>query len=182
MAPIKAFFKWLNKENYIIYNPASDFELPHVPKHLPKHILTTEKINDLLNQTTIYGDIGVRDRAIIEAFYSTGIQRMELVNLKIHDLDLERGTLVIFEGKFQKDRYVPIGDRACAWVHKYREDVRPDLMRGEDTGHLFLIEYGEPFIRNRISDLIKKYMLAVGIDKPGSCHLFRHAMANSYAG
>ncbi len=72
---------------------------------------------------------------------------------------------------------VPIGDRACAWVKKYMEDVHPELVREDDTGHLFLTEYGAPFIRNRISDLVKKYMNAVWIDKLGACHLFRHAMA-----
>jgi integrase/recombinase XerD len=177
LAPIKAFFKWLNKHNYILYNPASEFELPRVPKRLPKNILTIEEINDMLNHTAVYGDIGIRDRAIIETFYSTGIRRMKLVNLKIHDIDLDRGTLVIFDGKGQRDRIVPIGARACVWVRKYMEDIRPELVRDDDTGHLFLTEYGEPFIRNRITDLIKKYKKAVGIDKKGASHLFRYAMA-----
>lgn len=177
LAPIKAFFKWLSKENYILYNPASEFQLPRVPKHLPKHILSIEEINDMLNHTAIFGDIGIRDRAMIETFYSSGIRREELVNLKIHDVDLERGTMTIFEGKWQKDRVVPLGERACAWVRKYLEDVRPKLIRDEDNGRLFLTEYGEPLVCNRITDLISKYKKAVGIDKPGSCHLFRHAMA-----
>jgi len=177
LAPIKAFFKWLNKENYILYNPASDFELPRVPKRLPKNILSIEEINDMLNHTAIHGDIGIRDRAIIETFYSTGVRRMELVKLMLQDLDFVRGTLTIFDGKFKKDRVVPIGDRACAWIRKYLEEVRPNLERDDDSAHLFLTEYGEPFIKNRVADLIKKYMLAVGIDKQGACHLFRHAMA-----
>ena len=177
LAPLKAFFKWLSKENYILYNPASEFDLPKIPKRLPKHILSIEEIEDILNHTQIFGDIGIRDRAIMETFYSTGVRRMELVNLKIQDLDFNRGTLVIFEGKWQKDRMVPIGDRACAWVRKYLDEVRPTLVTDDDNGHLFLTEYGEPFIKNRISDLVKKYMNAVGIDKPGACHLFRHAMA-----
>ncbi len=177
LAPLKAFFKWLNKENYILFNPASDFELPRVPKRLPKHILSVDEIEDMLRQTHIYGEIGLRDRAIIETFYSTGIRRMELVNLKIHDLDMHRGTLTISEGKGKRDRVVPIGERACAWIRKYLDDVRPKLLSDGDNGYLFLTEYGEPFIRNRISDLVKKYKEAVGIDKPGACHLFRHSMA-----
>lgn len=177
LAPLKAFFKWLNKENYILYNPASDFELPKVPKHLPKNILSIEEIEDMLRQTQVYGDIGVRDRAILETFYSTGVRRGELINLKIHDVDFNRGTLTIFEGKWQKDRVVPIGDRASAWVQKYMEEVRPTLVTDDDNGHLFLTEYGESFLKNRLTDLVKKYKKAVGIDKPGACHLFRHAMA-----
>jgi integrase/recombinase XerD len=176
LTPLKAFFKWLAKENHILYNPASEFDLPRVPKRLPKYILNTEEINDMLNHTALYGEMGVRDRAIIETFYSTGIRRMELANLKIHDIDLERGTVVIFEGKFKKDRVVPIGDRACAWVRKYMGEVRPKLIR-DDEGYVFLTDYGEPFINNRATNLIKKYKEAVGIDKPGACHMFRNAMA-----
>lgn len=176
LAPIKAFFKWLNKENYILYNPASDFELPRVPKRLPKNILSIEEINDMLNHTAVYGTIGIRDRAIMETFYSTGIRRVELVTLMIHDLDFVRGTLTVL-GKGKRDRVVPIGDRACAWLKKYLEEVRPSLVRDADSGYLFLTEYGEPFIKNRMTDLIKKYKEAVGIDKPGACHMFRHAMA-----
>jgi integrase/recombinase XerD len=177
LMPLKAFFKWLNKENHILFNPASDFEMPRVPKRLPKYILTVDEINDMLNHTRVYGATGIRDRAMIETLYSSGIRRMELANLKIQDADLERGTLTIFEGKWQKDRVVPLGDRAGAWVRKYRDEVRPTLLRDDDSGHLFLTDNGEPFMRNRVSDLVAKYKEAVGIDKPGASHLFRHAMA-----
>jgi len=95
----------------------------------------------------------------------------------LRDIDFVRGTLVVFEGKGLRDRVIPIGKRACAWVYKYLEDVRPSLVVGEDAGHLFLTDYGEPFLRNRVTDLVKKYFEAVGIDKPGGCHLFRHSMA-----
>lgn len=177
LAPLKAFFKWLAKENHILYNPASEFELPRVPKRLPKHILSNGEVQSVLNHTGLFGAIGIRDRAIMETFYSTGMRKMELVNLKLNDIDLERGTVTIFEGKWQKDRVVPIGERACGWVQKYKEEVRSDLVRNEDNGHLFLTEYGEPMVNNRVSDLVKRYFEAVAIDKPGACHLFRHSMA-----
>jgi len=177
LSPIKAFFKWLNKENHILYNPASEFQLPRVAKHLPKDFLSYEEIEALLQHTQIYGDLGIRDRAIIETFYSCGIRRMELVNLKLQDLDIKRGTLVIFEGKYKKDRIVPIGDRAVHWIARYLSDVRPNLIGNDDNGHLFLTNYGAPFIKNRITDLIKKYLNAVGVDKPGACQLFRRSMA-----
>lgn len=177
LAPIKAFFKWLNKENHILYNPASEFELPRVPKHLPKDFFSEEEIDAMIEHTQIYGDLGIRDRAIIETFYSSGIRRMELVNLKLQDVDLKRGTLVVFEGKYKKDRVVPIGKRACNWVDKYMTLVRPSLIKGDDNGFTFLTEKGQPFIKNRISDLVKKYKQAVGVDKPGACQLFRRSMA-----
>ena len=177
LAPIKAFFKWLNKENHILYNPASEFELPKMPKHLPKDFFSYEEIDAMIEQTKIYGDIGLRDRGIIETFYSTGVRRMELMNLKLQDADLKRGTLVVFEGKYQKDRVVPLGDRACHWIERYLKEVRPNLINGNDNGHLFLTEKGAPFIKGRISDLIKKYKEAIGVDKHGACKLFRTSMA-----
>ena len=177
LAPLKAFFKWLSKENYILYNPAADFQLPRVPKRLPKDILSTDEINSMLNHTSIFGDAGIRDRAIIETFYSTGIRRMELVGLRLQDFDDERGTLTIFDGKWKKDRVVPIGERASVWLKKYLIDVRPNLVSDADSAHIFLTDYGEAFVLNRVTDLIKKYMNACGINKKGACHLFRHAMA-----
>ncbi len=171
-----AFFKWLNQEKHIPSNPASDFQLPRLPKRLPKDILSIAEINSMLNHTSIFGNIGIRDRAIMETFYSTGVRRMELVGLRLQDFDDERGTLTIFDGKWKKDRVVPIGERASIWVKKYLAEVRPKLVRDDDSGHIFLTDYGEAFILNRISDLVKKYMNACGINKRGSCHLFRHAM------
>src|SRR4030065_383447 len=84
---------------------------------------------------------------------------------------------MIREGKGRKDRFIPIGERACAWIEKYREEVRPQYVREPDDGTLFLTAYGEPLHNNRLSDLVRKYLDAAGIEKPGSCHLFRHTMA-----
>lgn len=177
LVPLKAFFKWLNKENHILYNPAADFELPKVPKHLPRHFFSFEEIDQLLKQTQAYGTLGIRDRAIMETFYSTGIRRMELANLKLQDLDLKRGTIVIFEGKWKKDRVLPIGERACQSIQEYLDKVRSSLILSEDSGYVFLTDNGQPYHKNRLNDLVRKYMLACGIDKPGACKLFRTSMA-----
>ncbi len=177
LQPIKAFFKWLSKENHILYNPASEMELPRVQRRLPKHILTIEEIEQVLNQATLHGDLGIRDRAIIETLYTTGIRRMEAVNLNLYDIDINNGTLMVRQGKGKKDRMVPLGERACAWLNKYLEDVRPTLAATPDDGIVFLTEYGEPMIKNRMSDTIKKHIQAAGINKEGACHLFRHSMA-----
>ncbi len=128
-------------------------------------------------QTSLNGEIGVRDRAIIETFYSTGMRRMECQNLALYDLDLAQGTVLIREGKGKKDRYIPIGEPACAWIHKYLEDVRAALIMEPDDGYVFISDLGAPFRNNQLSDLVKKYLERAGIDKPGACHLFRHAMA-----
>ena len=177
LVPIKAFFKWLTKENYILYNPASELELPKVHKRLPKHILTAQEVEQILNQTALHGDLGIRDRAIIETLYSTGIRRAELINLKLYDVDTQNGTLMVREGKGKKDRMLPLGERAGLWITHYIEEIRPELIIGTDDGTLFLHEFGEAFHKNRLTDLVKKYIEQAGINKTGACHIFRHTMA-----
>jgi len=177
LEPLKAFFKWLTKENHILYNPASEMEMPRQHRRLPQHILTPDEIDSILNQTLLHGDVGVRDRAIIETLYSTGIRRSEAVNLKLYDIDLANGSLMVREGKGRKDRMVPLGKRACAWLQKYIEEIRPRFALSPDEGILFLTEDGQAMIKNRLSDSVKRHIAAAGIDKPGACHIFRHSMA-----
>ncbi len=177
LEPIKAFFRWLTKQNHILYNPASELDMPRQHKKLPQHILSIAEIESIVNQTQLHGDLGIRDRAIIETLYSTGIRRMEAVNLKLYDIDLSNGTVMIRQGKGKKDRMVPLGERAAAWLQKYIDEVRPTLVLEPDDGTVFLTEYGEPMIKNRLSDVVKKHIEAAGIIKPGACHLFRHSMA-----
>ena len=177
LTPLKAFFKWLTKENHILYNPASEMELPRQHRSLPQQLLSIDEIETILNQALIHGDLGIRDRAIMETLYSSGIRRMEAINLKLYDLDLNNGSLMVRQGKGKKDRMVPLGERACAWLSKYIEAVRPTLTMEPDDGTLFLTEQGQPMIKNRLSDAVKKHIAAAGIDKPGACHIFRHSMA-----
>lgn len=174
---IKTFFKWLTRENHILYNPASELELPKVRKQLPRTLLTQADIEAVLEQTHYAGEIGLRDRAIIETLYSTGMRRMELVNLKQYDIDLNQGSVFIREGKGKKDRLIPIGERACAWIRKYSNELRDDLIVLPDEGYLFISDLGKGFHNHQLGALVKKYLLKAGIDKPGACHLLRHAMA-----
>jgi integrase/recombinase XerD len=176
LAPVRAFFSWLTREHYILYNPASELQLPKRQRKLPRAILSPDEVDNLLSQTDIQCIYGIRDRAIMEVLYSTGIRRMELVSLKINDIDRRSGTAFISEGKGRKDRMVPIGERALAWVNKYEDDVRPQLSINEDQT-LFLNQYGAALSMDNLSQKIRLYILQAGIDKPGSCHLFRHSMA-----
>lgn len=177
LSPIKSFFKWLTQENYLLYNPASELELPKKPRRLPKTILHIDDIEHIINQTNKDSDEGIRDRAIIETLYSTGIRRAEVTNLTIYDIDIRRHTLMVREGKYQKDRLLPIGERALYWIEKYRLTIRPGYVTGHDSGILFLTDNGEKFKRGTLSNRIKRYITKAGIDVQGSCHLFRHAMA-----
>ena len=177
LAPVKAFFRWLTQENHILYNPASELQLPKRTRHLPKTILPVETVETILNLPDVETTKGLRDRAMMEVLYSTGIRRMELVKLTVYDVDPRRGTLMIREGKGRKDRLVPIGERALAWLDKYRREARPQLVIGKDDGILFLSLQGQPFSRNTAGRCVKAYIQQAGLQVEGSCHLFRHAMA-----
>ncbi len=121
--------------------------------------------------------MGLRDRAILETLYSTGIRRMEVVNLTVYDLDMERGTLMVRQGKGKKDRMVPIGERAVAWLERYLNDTRPGLVVPPDDATFFLTSSGEPLSPSRLTQLVREYVDAAEIGKRGACHLFRHTMA-----
>ncbi|ODS22394.1 hypothetical protein AB835_14430 [Candidatus Endobugula sertula] len=177
LTPVKSFFKWLTQENYLLYNPASELVLPKKPKGLPRNILTVEEVIKILNQPDTTTLEGVRDRAILEVFYATGIRRSELIHLKIYEVDHHRQTVFVKEGKYNKDRYLPLGERALQWIQKYQWEVRDHLLTDHQEPHLFLTDYGEPFNGSYIGHHVKKYIEQAGIKVPGSCHLFRHAMA-----
>ena len=121
--------------------------------------------------------LGLRDRAMLETFYSTGIRRMELIGLDLYDLDTERGWVTIRSGKGGRDRVIPIGTRALAWVEKYLEDVRPSLVLDAGETALFLSGQGRRFAAEGLSHQIRALLDEAGITKRGSCHLLRHTMA-----
>lgn len=109
---VKMFFKWLAQKRHTPHNPASELELPFLGKTLPKNILTPSEINHILNLPNIETPKGVRDRAMLETFYSTGMRRRELKNLKIHHVNMEQGLVIRGQGKGRKDRFIPVGDQA----------------------------------------------------------------------
>ncbi len=174
---IRVMFRWLAKSNYILYNPASDLELPKKTHRLPKYVLTQSEVETIINQADIRTTLGIRDRAIMEVFYSTGIRRTELTNLKVIDIDIDRGTLMVLHGKGDKDRMIPIGQRAIDWVCKYLDEVRPGLVIGLSKNILFLNQVGTKVGADYLTHLISDYITAAELGKKGSCHLFRHAMA-----
>ncbi len=177
LAPIKTFFKWLTQENHLLYNPASELQLPRQPKRLPLDILSVDEVETLLNTPDHTTTEGLRDRAMLETLYSTGLRRMELPALKTYDIDLQRQIVIVREGKGKRDRVIPIGVRAQAWVEKYINESRPELLLNLHEETLFLNDHGEPISRDRLARIVKQYMKQAEIKKTGSCHLLRHAMA-----
>ena len=174
---IRSFFRWLTRQNRILYNPASDLDMPKVERRLPRFVLSEQEAELVLQQPDLNDPLGLRDRAILEVFYSTGIRRFELAGLSLYDLDLERGTVMVRQGKGRRDRMVPIGERAAVWVEKYLSDVRPQLCVEPDAGVLFLSKEGESIGLHRLSEMARDYVDRAQIGKRGSCHLWRHTMA-----
>ena len=176
LSPLRMWFRWMTRQNYLLHNPASEIELPRLPKPLPR-VLTASEAELILHQPNITDPLGIRDRAMLEMFYSTGMRRTELLRLRLYDVDREAGIVTIREGKGKKDRVIPVGERAVAWLDKYLDQARPRLVAEPDDGTLFLTAQGEPFGPNRLSGLVRDYVEAAGIGKHGACHLFRHTMA-----
>jgi integrase/recombinase XerD len=177
LVPVRTFFRYLARQNRILYNPASELELPKREHRLPRAVLSASEAERVLALPNVSEPLGLRDRTMLELLYATGVRRSELANLKIFDLDTERETLMVRQGKNRKDRMIPTGERAAAWALRYLADARPRLARAPDGGTLFLTMEGEPFTVDRLTNLAGLYVRRSGVGKPGACHLFRHTMA-----
>jgi len=176
LAPLKTWFRWLSREHHILANPAADLDLPRQPKRLPRSVPTVQEVEATLAEAEPDTAQGLRDRTLLEVLYATGLRRMEIVGVAIYDVDLARGLLWVRHGKGGRERVVPLGDRAMAWLDKYLAEARPELL-ATDTDALFLSDYGEPIQPHQVADKVKRYMRFAGVDKPGSTHLLRHACA-----
>ena len=178
LSRVRNFFAYLVKERYLLYDPASSIELPKKPGRLPTQIFSVEEVEQILNYPNTETSHGLRNRAILEVLYSTGIRRSELVRLNLYDLNQDKGYLAVRQGKGGKDRVVPIGDRALAWVVKYIEEARPDLVLHADEWALFVSSEGVRFRSTALGCVISRILEASGVrNRWGSCHLFRHTMA-----
>jgi integrase/recombinase XerD len=177
LVAVKGLFRWLTRQRVLAVNPAAELELPRVTAQRLPQPLTDAEIIEVLARVEPTTPIGLRNRALLETGYSTGLRRMELIRLRLYDLDLARGVVVVREGKGQKDRVVPVGERAIAWLEKYLDEARSEFVVEPDEGTVFLTRRGRPFHPNNLSRLTRDYLVAAGIAKRGACHLLRHTMA-----
>ena len=177
LVPLKGWLRWMAREKYILQNPAVDLELPRLGRFLPKHALTRDEIESILAEPNTGDARGLRDRALLETLYSTGMRRAECVQLKLHNVDFNNGTVFIHQGKGRKDRVIPIGNRALHWIEKYLTEVRPLLVLEPDDSSLFLSFYGAAISRDHLSGIVHEYVKAANIGKLVGPHLLRHTMA-----
>ena len=146
LIPVSQFFSWLRREHRIVANPATDLLMPRPDRRLPEATLSAAEMATLLATPDVSRPLGLRDRAVLEVFYSCGLRRSELISLWLRDVDFDRGTLFIRRGKGAKDRYVPVGERALFWVRLYAEIVRPGFVSAGFPNHLFLSSVRHPVV------------------------------------
>jgi integrase/recombinase XerD len=177
LVPVAHFFSWLRRSGLIKVNPAADMTMPRPDRRLPEATLSAVEMAAVLSAPVISKPLGLRDRAVLEVFYSCGLRRNELIQLTCRDVDYSRGTVFVRCGKGAKDRYVPIGERALFWLRLYGELVRPHFVTERFPNHLFLSSAGTPLCPDWVSRSVRHYIARAGIQKRGSCHLLRHTVA-----
>jgi integrase/recombinase XerD len=155
---VQRLFAWLCRNNWIIANPAADLELPRKQRRFLPRALSQEEVWKLLALPDISDPLGVRDRAILELFYSTGLRRSEVVKLDLQEI-------------------VPLGERTLAWIERYREQARPLLEISSQEQALFLTGFGGRYNPEWLTIWLRKLLDQIGVTKEGSCHLLRHSCA-----
>jgi len=174
---VKVLFGCLYRRSFIKTNPVALMDLPRVPRQLPSAFLELPEMVGTLRQAQPSGPIGVRDRAILLTFYSTALRRMELANLDLPDIDLDKGIVTVRRGKGERDRRVPIAPIACEWIDAYLRYARPELQTLQSGQVLFLDNKGIRYRAHQLTRMAKKYVGRAGIQKRGACNLFRHSAA-----
>lgn len=178
---VKRFFEFLEASNHVLINPAEYLKEPKKETRLPRMVLTESEVRKILDQPNLSTRIGIRDRTILEVFYSTGIRLAEMINLTIFDCDLQGGMLRVNKGKFAKDRVVPLGRHAVKFLKEYITNVRPYFTKKvwSTSGQriLFLNKYGSPLSTQVTAIMIRGYAKAAGFNKKITAHVFRHTFA-----
>ncbi|MCM8799223.1 MAG: site-specific tyrosine recombinase XerD [Candidatus Omnitrophica bacterium] len=176
VAAIKSFYKFLTREKIISSNPTELLQSPKLWKKIPS-TLTVEEIEVLISQPDLRNKVGIRDRAILDTMYATGMRVSEVVNLKLEDVNLDVGFLRCV-GKGNKERIIPLGKYACASIRRYLQNSRTALLGKKNSELLFVSRFGAKISRQSLWKIIKKYARKAGIKKPVKPHIIRHSFAS----
>lgn len=174
---LRSFFKYLCRQGYLENNPIATITTPKREKRLPQ-FLYEEEVDKLLNLPDRASPLGIRNRAILELFYSSGLRLHEVVSLKITDLDFSRGYVRAF-GKGAKERLVPLGGAARRAIQTYLETARPELTSGQTTpaASLFVNYRGTGLSDRSIQRMFAKYLRQMALNRKISPHTLRHTFA-----
>lgn len=172
---LRRFYRYLIRERVRADDPTLAIRAAKQPMRFPKS-LSEAQVEAIINAPDVETPLGLRDRAMLEVIYASGLRVSELVDLKTIEVGLNEGVLRVF-GKGSKERLVPMGEQAVDWVTAYLQRGRADLLKGQVTQALFVTHRGGPMTRQMFWFLIKKYALIAGVNAPLSPHTLRHAFA-----
>jgi integrase/recombinase XerD len=176
LSAIRTFFQFLIQEEILEVNPVEEIESPKMAKTLPE-ILTLREVEQLLEQPDLRTPLGIRDRAMLEALYATGMRVSELIQLPLNQVNLESGYVIIY-GKGSKERIVPLGSEAMKWVNLYLQTARERLAKRKESHFLFINRSGRGMSRQRFWKNLKAYGQRAGLRKRITPHLLRHSFAS----
>ncbi len=172
---LRGLFRFLQKEGYMQENPTELLEVPRLGSPLPKN-LTLDEVERLLAQPDPAEPLGVRNQAMLELLYATGLRVSELLALRLQDINLEVGYVVAY-GKGKKERLVPVGEVALEKIKEYLSTARPRLAKAVRTPHVFLNRSGRRLTRQGFWKLLHRYALQAGITSSVTPHVLRHSFA-----
>lgn len=175
LSSLKRYYQYLLREGRISADPTLEVESPKLPRSLPKS-LTEEDVDSLLAAPNPDVALGLRDKAMLETLYASGLRVTELVTMSIAQVSQDMGVVRII-GKGSKERLVPLGEEALSWIRRYLDEARPHILNGKRTDALFVTARGGSMSRQAFWNLIRRYSAQAALDKPISPHTLRHAFA-----
>ena len=175
VAAVRGFYRFLVLDRRLSRNPADDLRPPRAWPALPK-FLTLDEVDTLIAQPDVSTPLGVRDRAMIELLYATGVRVSELVSVRIADLHLAEHYMTCI-GKGSKERLIPIGEQASDWIRKYQAGARPELLKGRASPRLFVNARGGPLSRVGFWKILKNHARGANLPRTISPHVLRHSFA-----
>ena len=175
LSSLKSFYKFLILENIVKISPATDIETPRIKRKLPQ-VLTIEEVDKLFNQPNLIKPLGIRDRAMLELMYGTGVRVSELLSLKLEDLNTTAGFLRCL-GKGRKERIIPVNQTSIDWINRYITHSRSFLVKSSLERTLFVNANGRPMTRQGFFKILAGYADKATINKEVTPHTLRHSFA-----
>ena len=175
LSSFRQFYRWLLREGRIQKDPSALIESPKLGRGLPR-ALNEQQVVELLEAPDAGTPLGLRDRTMLELMYATGLRVSELVNLEVINLGISQGVVRVM-GKGGKERLVPLGEEALAWMQRYLQESRPDLMKGGDCPLVFVTARKAGMTRQAFWHAIRRHAAVAGIAQPVSPHMLRHSFA-----
>jgi len=175
LSSLKRFYRYCLRQGRIKADPTLRIDTPKLPRGLPKS-LTEEDVENLLATPRAEKALGLRDKAMLETLYASGLRVSELVSLKLRQVSQDMGVVRVV-GKGSKERLVPLGEEAIAWIRQYLKEARPELLGGRAADDLFVTARGSAMTRQMFWHLLRRYAAQAGLKKSISPHTLRHAFA-----